>query len=769
MGFPTDLWGEIRTGSTDSEGLSRTALNLEQLAARVMAGTEKLTDAQKDLLKELKAELEKIITGLDNDHKEDQNELNNALQAIKDCDAGTNGIAEAATSSGDAGTTHSDCRASENTKKVATDTACELYVTTASSPGAPECMYTFPKQPKESEFDAMGVCVKKIYEWAKDWHVTLGTKKETCEETKDQHETQKEECDAAQKSYETSFCAYRQTLVTKCDDYASCRATKIAAFEVAVEGIKVDESARKAMFSAAKNVICYLGVFEAAAKDQPATLKACKDHGAYDSAHLNVNYPSLPAALACDKSPVSTYPCEPAWTAANYDSKPWFGKAPPVDCTQCAPLPPPTGSGAAAAVGGGTMPAALQAQVAYEMDADVTLSNNKQEMVGVEFTGNAPRTFAMWAKTDASSERNSYNYFECGPTTGCGTSFSLGRWFGEHGASKEGMNPHTWCGGYNNAVGRSSKTLPVDSSKFYHIAHVWDGKEHHIYWEGELFSKGTDGNGQLKTKGKCYLGATDTRFNYGGEIKGVRVFNSALTAGEIKTVYNAGKAPAVVAPAPCQVEQWKGYDGKRCGDCAALVNVRDNGGTCKEFCAIQSLTCADAWDDVQGEQCSPSAPRLGCDHKFTGTTDGICDCVSAAAPAPAAGAPAAGPTGWTMGKFGENCETTCGAGGVDTSMMQKLIDNRRDYKAVNAAFVAAGIKCRNRNGVIATGGQPWEPSFEGENGVEKCWNRPDGVKKCQTPAEPNCFGPGTNWKYNYGPATGRTFPYNTRALCPCKR
>merc|ERR1711971_741215 len=89
--------------------------------------------------------------------------------------------------------------------------------------------------------------------------------------------------------------------------------------------------------------------------------------------------------------------------------------------------------------------------------------------------------------------------------------------------------------------------------KFYHIAHVWDGKEHHIYWEGELFSKGTDGNGQLKTKGKCCLGATDTRFNYGGEIKGVRVFNSALTAGEIKTVYNAGKAPPVVAPAPTSV------------------------------------------------------------------------------------------------------------------------------------------------------------------------------------------------------------------------
>merc|ERR1712190_192127 len=101
----------------------------------------------------------------------------------------------------------------------------------------------------------------------------------------------------------------------------------------------MDESARKAMFSAAKNVICYLGVFEAAAKDQPATLKACKDHAAYDSSHLNIKYEALPAALPCDKSPVSTFPCEKAWTDANYNTQSWFGKAPTEACTACAPLP----------------------------------------------------------------------------------------------------------------------------------------------------------------------------------------------------------------------------------------------------------------------------------------------------------------------------------------------------------------------------------------------------------------------------------------------
>merc|ERR1711971_1206579 len=259
---------------------------------------------------------------------------------------------------------------------------------------------------------------------------------------------------------------------TKCQGYETCRETTIAAEKKVHEGVKIDEAARKAMHVSGTMVLCFLKVFEAAAKDAPAKLKACKDKAAPDTSHLVITYPAVPAETPCDTSPVSTYPCEKAWIDTHYGSRSWLNNAKTKACTPCAPVP--------------------------------------------------------------------------------------------------GL---------------------------------------------------------------------------------------------------AGKS---------------------------------------------------------------------------------------------------GPSGWTMGKFGENCETTCGAGNVDTAMMQKLIDNRRDYKAVNAAFVAAGIKCRNRNGVIATGGQPWEPSFEGESGVEKCWNRPDGVTKCQTPAEPNCFGPGTNWKFNYGPALGRTFPYNTRALCPCK-
>ena len=37
----------------------------------------------------------------------------------------------------------------------------------------------------------------------------------------------------------------------------------------------------------------------------------------------------------------------------------------------------------------------------------------------------------------------------------------------------------------------------------------------------------------------------------------------------------------------CNPSDWQGYDGETCGECSALVKVRDHGGTCAAFCALQ--------------------------------------------------------------------------------------------------------------------------------------------------------------------------------------
>ena len=115
---------------------------------------------------------------------------------------------------------------------------------------------------------------------------------------------------------------------------------------------------------------------------------------------------------------------------------------------------------------------------------------------------------------------------------------------------------------------------------------------------------------------------------------------TGLAAGVTTTCTNGGALDAQCAfgcedgytndSSSCSPSSWIGYDGVVCGDCSAIVKVRDNGGTCEQYCAEQGLSCVTAWDDTTNNACSLSATRLGCSHSFSlgGTSDGICECSS---------------------------------------------------------------------------------------------------------------------------------------------
>ena len=97
----------------------------------------------------------------------------------------------------------------------------------------------------------------------------------------------------------------------------------------------------------------------------------------------------------------------------------------------------------------------------------------------------------------------------------------------------------------------------------------------------------------------------------------VRLLSQILTRTHI---------PPTAVVETCDPATWTGYDGSVCGDCSAVVNVRDNGGTCEEYCSKQGLSCVDAWDDTTDEQCSLTATRKGCSFSWSITTDAICEC-----------------------------------------------------------------------------------------------------------------------------------------------
>jgi hypothetical protein len=102
-----------------------------------------------------------------------------------------------------------------------------------------------------------------------------------------------------------------------------------------------------------------------------------------------------------------------------------------------------------------------------------------------------------------------------------------------------------------------------------------------------------------------------------------------LTLAGVKSIFVSEAFILEDSPATCDPSSWTGYDGVTCGECAALVNVRDNGGSCSSFCELQGLSCSRAWDGTTDEECSLDAPQLGCDYVFesSGTSDGVCECL----------------------------------------------------------------------------------------------------------------------------------------------
>jgi len=158
----------------------------------------------------------------------------------------------------------------------------------------------------------------------------------------------------------------------------------------------------------------------------------------------------------------------------------------------------------------------------------------------------------------------------------------------------------------------------------------------------------------------------------------VTTTTAAATTAAVTTA--AVTTAAVTTAGNCAPSAWTGYDGQTCGGCSALVNIRDNGGTCEAFCAIQGLPCVDGWDDERSEQCSLGAARLGCDASFGDSSDAICQCSTAANVCSCDDGPAA--TGADCANDGNETCASCNDGfyvtDADSCAEETIAEERED-------------------------------------------------------------------------------------------
>ncbi len=81
-------------------------------------------------------------------------------------------------------------------------------------------------------------------------------------------------------------------------------------------------------------------------------------------------------------------------------------------------------------------------------------------------------------------------------------------------------------------------TLPSQGP--YHLTGTYDGTAVRIYVDGVLKQSKPSTTAIKATNGELFIGSAGGGFNWVGTIDEVRIWNRALTANEVKQVYDGG-------------------------------------------------------------------------------------------------------------------------------------------------------------------------------------------------------------------------------------
>lgn len=103
------------------------------------------------------------------------------------------------------------------------------------------------------------------------------------------------------------------------------------------------ETARKASFSAAARIDCFLSALEGNATKRKESYDACRNLE-IDATHLSVDYDPFPSAE--DSCTFSSIVCEDDWLQENYKQAKWYELAPTAACTGCPTTTSTTTTGA---------------------------------------------------------------------------------------------------------------------------------------------------------------------------------------------------------------------------------------------------------------------------------------------------------------------------------------------------------------------------------------------------------------------------------------
>jgi len=295
-------------------------------------------------LASIEAEMLTILDDTAKQHTENQEEVNSVRDAISFCGVEATekhtkdgGIEDQSKSVDQGRIDHNTCRITQTSALTDKADKCEAFQIYNDNLSPPACATSFPDGPSDSRLE----CISKLKEWSHQHDREYREKMKLCGDAAVLlHETQKG-CDKNQASFEGGFCTYASTLNEACDAQTRCRTNFVAARSKTHSQVKVAEGGRKAEYKSAKMIVCLLDVLSATAAEMPGLLAGCNNL-AIETSSLDMVYPEIPAAAACDASPVAAKPCGDSWLNTEYESQTeWHDftrsteKVHPASCVAC--------------------------------------------------------------------------------------------------------------------------------------------------------------------------------------------------------------------------------------------------------------------------------------------------------------------------------------------------------------------------------------------------------------------------------------------------
>jgi len=303
------------------------------LATRSAEGLEDVPQATLVILTSVDAEMDKIIANAATLTETIQGTVNRAATDITDCNADAGNISTLTGTVSSKRSTHSACRAQEKTHKAGKTQKCadlESYRTSLQAPSCLECSDSEVVTGFENENME---CLHQLGSWYATTNSTWTSKKVLCDSFIADHIRTQATCTSDQAAFESVFCIYEEALTLTCNTQTTCRSNKITERNTTLAEARVSEASSKSEMVSATKVKCFINVLRADTAQQ--TMMSNCLALTPNTSHLDVTYPPIPSATACDLSLVATKPCDSAWKTAEYENKDWYNDAPPQTCTPC--------------------------------------------------------------------------------------------------------------------------------------------------------------------------------------------------------------------------------------------------------------------------------------------------------------------------------------------------------------------------------------------------------------------------------------------------